>query len=619
MIDASSGSRATRLDSFANPQHGLQTVTTVVLAAAVLLGPLWLGSTTTAGYCTLQVLVAVASLSFGMSRGHCHWIWLAWLFSALAVIQVVSLPAAILKSVSPFSHGIRLMATGDGAGSIALSSGDALESYRRGLMLVLTVALTAELSQNSRNRRLLFGAVASMGAIILILGLTFGPGADGRVLGVYEMRGVYKGYKNPELTGLHSSGVGYADETRVGEIRHFVHAPIVGSAVGAMINANHFAACVGITCLPVLCGLWGVLRSSRWTSPSALVLCGLYAATAVYAVAIPAQSRGATGALLLSLLVFGLLSIRKRWAHVTLLGLGILGTWFAIRLIQFPPAALTGRVSLWAAAMEMVELAPAFGVGLGNFSNALPCVPERVTTHTAYFAHGAWQEWAAEAGLAGLLLLSVVLVSMTRRCLQRSNVEASVTSRVLRGGAMGGLLFAGLYGVVDYSGQIPGNAYLTAVLLGIALAGTRTEDATTAQGAVRAEHPLRVRASWLTLLALGAYLAWGAVQEIRTEARAAPLQRALAVNQLRDASPAFRERQRQALLQALPHAEQSWEIRRDDHRLARDLGAAELILSEGRPGRRLNAARTWFETSLKLQPCNPWLRDTLSDMLKTRM
>ncbi len=95
----------------------------------------------------------------------------------------------------------------------------------------------------------------------LVPWVTRASGPGHAVLGFYDMQGAVKSYKNPLLSGFHSSGVGYADEVAVGNIRYVSDAPVVGASLGAMINANHFAACVGLT-LPVTLGL---LVSAQWS------------------------------------------------------------------------------------------------------------------------------------------------------------------------------------------------------------------------------------------------------------------------------------------------------------------------------------------------------------------
>ena len=126
------------------------------------------------------------------------------------------------------------------------------------------------------------------------------------------------------------------------------------------------------------------------------------------------------------------------------------------------------RPLYWANAMGMVRDFPLFGTGLGTFAAAYPAYeqrggPEMLLAH----AHNDYLEALAELGVLGAaLLLGLVIVLAVRACLawrERRSPEA-------KGIALGGIVSlagAGIHAVTDFNLHIPANAVLFAVVLAL--------------------------------------------------------------------------------------------------------------------------------------------------------
>ncbi len=594
-------------------------MTVALLGIAAVVGPLAFGATEVWAYCGLQVLVAVAAVLWAFS-GPKQWslLWLPLAVVVLGTIQTISLPRPLIEHVSSLSDNAQTTAqtltSRRAIRCVSVNTSNTQAALRRCLMLALIVMITADVAQIARFRRWLLTCVASVGATILFLGLIVGEGFDNKALGFHDLRGVYKQYKNPLLSGFHSSGFGYADEVFVGRIHYVSNSPVGGAAMGAMINANHFAACIGLT-LPVIIGVlcsWEAGSSwARWLRRFFVVD---YVAAAAFAVAVPAHSRGGISAICLSgLLVACLAASRTRKRVVlllswsALLAAGCVITVFQTGLDQY----LGSRGTACKAAYEMFVRSPWLGVGLGNFGCTCPAfVPGDVVL---YLAHNAWVESAAESGVLGLAVLGAA-VGWAGWCVVSTwDANVSPAQRTLRLGLCGGVLFAALHGVVDHGIQIPANACLCAMLIGTLL-GDVLSTRPLRQAALSASSP-----RWtsplgkLLVFSLAGFLAYGALRETYADWLMMPLRRAIARQRLPEKTLSQKQKFGE-LLAALPNGERAFEINPRNADFAEYLGQAQLHFSQGRDGPQLQVAGVWFSRSLQLCPVNPWIRRTLVEI-----
>lgn len=597
-------------------QSAILACVAVLLGAGVLAAPLAFGATEVWAYCSLQVLVAIALVLWGLSRDK-TWqqMWLPLAVVLLGTAQLIPLPGALLERAAPLCFEARQkigpLVDSSTNGTISVDAAHTLAALRRCLMLALVVVVVTDLAQVDRYRQWLIRCVAVVGAIILFLGLAVGAGSERKALGFHEMDGYWKTYKNPLLSGFHSIGMGYADEVTVGPIHYVSNSPISGRAFGAMINANHFAVCVGLT-LPVVIGvLLALADSSRSMRPFVLTVAGGYALAATYAIAVAAQARAGLAATCATAVVVACLTrspTRKGVALTTIgLGLAIAGAATATYWIG-GTKSFGGRAETWQAAIEMFQRSPWFGVGLGNYATVYPALRSGAV---AYLAHSAWLETAAEAGVAGLGLLAAGIGWATSSAGRIWNWNISTSQRRMRSGVLGALLFAALHGAVDHGVQIPANAYLCAVLVGIMVGEARSD-----RGVSRSKGNV---GRWLSpstmLLSVGfaGLLIGGATREINADWLMMPLRRAVAMQRVPE--NIHRLDPKPELLQsALPDAVRAFEIKPHEATFADYLGQAFLHLSQGRPGPQLRSADDWLRRSLQLCPVNPWTEKTLKEI-----
>ncbi|MSR58651.1 MAG: O-antigen ligase domain-containing protein [Planctomycetaceae bacterium] len=585
--------------------------TAALLAAGVIAAPLAFGATEVWGYCGLQLLVAAAVVCWILSgAGSWRGLWLPAAVAAVGAVQLIPLSGSMLAAVSPLSARAqaeaRELTHRPSSGCVSVDVERTSAALRRCLMLALVVVMTAGVATGERLRRILFSSLMTIGVVILLLGLLVGAGPQRKALGFHSLDGYWKFYKNPLLSGFHSTGVGYADPVTVGEISYVSDSPIGGAAMGALINANHFAACIGLTLPVVVCGLmaWsiGPSRRKRILWP----LAGAYTLVAVYAVAVPADARGATLSIFLTgLCVAGLAAARTRRRGIgVLIGLAVVVAGGAFALYQLGLAQrLGGRFDAWSAALTMFRQSPWLGVGLGNYGATYPFISEG---GLFYLAHNLWLESVAEAGIVGIALVLFLLVALIWNVARAQAWQGPTTRRLQRLGMFGCLAFAAFHGALDHGVQIPGNAYLCAVLIGCLLgdvrsAGPNSSVARSGRGKLPA---------MLTALCFAGFLAYGGMREMAADRLMLPLRRAIAM-QRRPGHRIRLDEKPELLRSALPDAQRAVQLSPRNAAFSEYLGQAYLHLSQGEPGPQLHLSDEWFSRSLRLCPVTPWIREAL--------
>lgn len=130
---------------------------------------------------------------------------------------------------------------------------------------------------------------------------------------------------------------------------------------------------------------------------------------------------------------------------------------------------LTTRLSLWHDTLPMIRDFPWLGVGLGTWSELFPRY-QRSSPTEVYFreAHNDFVELLAETGVIGFALLGLFFFRGGRMILA-SLQAAPAQLRVVLAPALAGLAIMLAHECFDFSLQIPANALLFTVLLGVAI------------------------------------------------------------------------------------------------------------------------------------------------------
>lgn len=133
-------------------------------------------------------------------------------------------------------------------------------------------------------------------------------------------------------------------------------------------------------------------------------------------------------------------------------------------------ASAGGRFEIWSGSARMVAASPLAGYGLGSYSTATIILQDGRRNAHWNAAHNDYLQLAVEGGLLvclPALVAAFLLVRDTRRRFAEApSYGSTYWNRV---GAVVGLISIGVQSIFEFSLQMPGNAALFAVLIGIAL------------------------------------------------------------------------------------------------------------------------------------------------------
>jgi O-antigen ligase len=519
----------------------------------------------------VSLLAGALALAAGARRGGVALpavpLWPLGGFAALALLQLVPLPAALHAVLAPGSHAVWHPAAaevtavlGTAARPVSVDPDSTLRSVALGGGLALLALLAAPaLSRPDRAVR----AVAVVGAF-----------------------------------GFALSAYAIFARARFGALLYGTIAVPTVSPFGPFVSKNHFAGWVAMGTLLVAGLALGLAdrargRSGDWTADprAGAVILAIVAALAMALAGLASLSRGGAfalavgGACLAALRLFRGES-RRPWSSLVLAG--VLGS---ILVALVPPEAhervrtLSGasfRLDTWRDSLRLAASSPLLGHGLGAFHDAYPRFKRGHGIVRVEHAENDYVETLAETGGLGLGLalagFALVLVAAARGV-------ARGPDRTVRGigaGALAALAALAAHSLVDFNLRIPSNAALAA----LAAAG-----AAGAAG-VRSRPLSRAGALGLAAFALALVLATASLPD-----RPWLLPRQEAVQAAASAVPAVRqlrlERAEAALVRLLgrrPAQAESWLLLAGTRRALGDATAGAALarhavwLDPGRPG-----------------------------------
>jgi putative inorganic carbon (HCO3(-)) transporter len=381
-----------------------------------------------------------------------------WL--VLFLVQLVPIPMPLLKLASPDRYAVYAPGS-PSVGFLSLAPAATLEAFLKAVayvgMLFLTVALI-----RTRER------LAVLATWLLVIG------AGEALFGFY----VYATHLDFIPEALRD---GHWD-----------------LLTGTFVNRNHFAALLAAI-IPVWIGLLmgGARRRRRgyrdrlrralrflvsWRILALLIVLLLTAALLM------SKSRGGNLSLLLALvLVAGVAALRRgiRAPEVRVVAVVLAlalagGAWVGLgalkNRLEHAPEEAGDRLLTWHRTLALFADYPMLGAGAGSYASVFPRYKDPKMFPLLYdHAHNDYLELLAEQGIVGFAVLAVAVLWILKRVL------AAYLSRHDR--FMRGMLFASLAGsaatlshsLVDFSLQIPADAALLFLLLGIGVVAAATE------------------------------------------------------------------------------------------------------------------------------------------------
>ena len=256
---------------------------------------------------------------------------------------------------------------------------------------------------------------------------------------------------------------------------------------GTFVNPDHLAFYLALAIPLAFALLWWVLERRGWRDRAeSRLLMGfgalLVLATLLVALALTG-SRGGLVAMAIAVAVQGALfaraSGRRLWAlsgaAVLVGGIAVL-TWLSLdeqglqRLLETSRADLTEshRLAVYGATAELWRGAPLFGVGLGAFREALPLVRPPELDREWWHAHSDILELLASTGLAGILIIALLLALTVHRLSRAWRSPRRSEDLALTTALLSCVIAALAHSLVDFSLTIPANALALTALGGLA-------------------------------------------------------------------------------------------------------------------------------------------------------
>ncbi len=387
-------------------------------------------------------------------------------FFGFLAIQIMPLPAGIVRVLSPAAYGFRRLNVPDFADMKVMSLSLApSQTFKEGLELAAYFLLGFLVVRTVTEGRMIR-------TVILVLTAS---GVFQALYGLYELTtGSPRLLFYPKLFNLDSVTGTFVNRNHMSGYLEMIIPLVVGLAAARM-NLLTFGA-KGLR-----------ERVLLWASKGALQNVLLMASVVIMSLGI-VLSRSRSGLFVLvfsfflflgfSAMVYGRTGRRRKWVlnsiRVTFVALTIIALYVGIgatvQRFALDDLLHEERPQYWANAAGMIKDFPLFGTGLGTFASVYPAYERMPGTemHLAH-VHNDWLEYATELGLVGtLLLLGCVLLVVVRSYLAwrvRRDPEA-------RGLALGGLVAlagAGVHAMTDFNLHIPANMLLFTVVLSLTL------------------------------------------------------------------------------------------------------------------------------------------------------
>lgn len=280
------------------------------------------------------------------------------------------------------------------------------------------------------------------------------------------------------------------------QIFTYVKRAYTSDATGTYINRNHFAGFLELV-VPLLVaqifyfqqsgasqGLQGTPqrgRSRSWEMRAQLVVYVFLVAVLLMAVFF-SRSRMGILSVVFSLLLMGLwgqIKARGRgWRQLTVFILGVAAAyaiWIGVGPVLERYEALEqaghldteGRVLIWKADLNQIRDFPVLGTGLGTFDIAYRRYQRDLTDFFVDHAHSDYLEFTSDLGLVGALSLFLPIFYLLIKMLRAFVTEPSRYRRSVLLGCAGSIFAMLIHTAADFNLQIPANALVFALILGI--------------------------------------------------------------------------------------------------------------------------------------------------------
>jgi len=436
----------------------------IILALTIVGATLAFGGVQTITFSIMEVAVfalMIAVLIQQTRQGEIRLPLPIWpiLFVALVAFQLLPVPVGVLGKLSPSRLSDLDLIPGTTWAALSVYSRDTWVGLVKFLAYVAAFVLAAHVSDLRRNRSVLV-------RVLILLGL------------VEAAYGIVQ-----YLTGWQ-------------QIFTYVKKFDLEEATGTFINRNHYAAHLEMVIPFVLAAAFyafnkwasrrhGFRRTAEGEERSSAALQLFFYLFLLTLLAVAMVFSRSRAGILVTVLTITFLSVlaqmkvrRKGWL-LGILGLFgvvlIYGIWIGLGpvLARFEmmsdPGYLTieGRFAIWSDTVRLIRDFPLFGSGLGTFEIVYRQYQTTLVENVVDHAHNDYLEFAANTGFIGAAVLFMPIFYLLQRMIVAFLEDRHDYRRSITLGCIGGTLTILLHSLADFNLQIPANALVFAVILGI--------------------------------------------------------------------------------------------------------------------------------------------------------
>ena len=381
--------------------------------------------------------------------------WTAVLLPAYVLLQVVPLPVALLRMLSParaeaIDALVRIGAKLNFA-SLSVVPAGTFQYFLLVCAYVVIFLLMRELTWRSQGRRwLMICPILGIAALEAGLGLWqyFGKTGEQVRWGTYANRDHYAGFLEMSL-------------------------PFAAVYPVAVLRQAHSRWHSSIAPALAVSAVWAL---------AVLIFAGIILSLSRMGFIATLSSLFAMGALLLGTTQLGWItgSRRRRWV-----GIGMVGALVLAGFVFLPPDRLIQRfgdfistdgvnfglrTDLSAETIPLIRAYPVFGCGLGDYMTAFSKFKRSEMLLTIDFAHNDYLQLLAELGLVGFAIGAALAFSVVRMALRGAVKSSDPEARYFAVACVGALSAIAVHSLADFNLYIPANAMLLAWIAGMAVA-----------------------------------------------------------------------------------------------------------------------------------------------------
>lgn len=408
---------------------------------------------------------------------------------ALALLQTVPLPDAVLSVVAPLPAKLWRLVGGDAASAwhpISVDPAATATGVRRMLLWLASAMAVRDAAARAGGRRTLATALAISAAVVWALAVAFPVDRDDpRLLGTVPLQGpTIRYWMNGDRLPVQSDGGGFLDWTDVGGERYRYDQVMAGDGMGPYWSSNQFA-CAMVLTVPFLLGAC-LSVAKRFGFPRLGFLAAALLLAAASAALWKAEARSGMASLVLGVAVFLQAAIREKWTR-RIAAAGAVGSAGALLLFiagytgmvpnleRFVPepyrdkaaALLDNNRSMGTRiAGAMILGAPILGVGINSYASIYPEISPG--DYDFYYAYDDYAQLVAESGFVGMLFalalaIPVGLVVWRTRWCHGSGEPILAASMAALAGGLANMFF-------EWMLHQPANGFLSCVVVGLVMA-----------------------------------------------------------------------------------------------------------------------------------------------------